>query len=94
VLGPRPEHGPWKLNEAKSKFAKGAQKNHTVVYELSGDMVKVTVDGTTAVGNAAHNEWTESLMANTMRSLMIRHPVRVHTEESTAAHVDKGKERQ
>jgi hypothetical protein len=53
-----PNMGTWKLNEAKSKFAKGAQKNHTVVYEMSGDMVKVTVDGTTADGNAAHNEWT------------------------------------
>jgi hypothetical protein len=53
-----PNLGTWKLNEAKSKFAKGAQKNHTVVYEMSGDMVKVTVDGTTADGNATHNEWT------------------------------------
>jgi hypothetical protein len=53
-----PNMGTWKLNEAKSKFAKGAQKNHTVVYEMSGDMVKVTVDGTTADGNATHNEWT------------------------------------
>jgi ribosomal protein L21E len=53
-----PNMGTWKLYEAKSKFAKGAQKNHTVVYELSGDMVKVTVDGTTADGNVPHNEWT------------------------------------
>ncbi len=53
-----PNMGTWKLNEAKSKFAKGAQKNHTVVYEMSGDMVKVIVDGTDADGNAAHNEWT------------------------------------
>jgi hypothetical protein len=53
-----PNLGTWKLNEAKSKFAKGAQKNHTVVYEMSGDMIKVTVDGTTADGNATHNEWT------------------------------------
>jgi hypothetical protein len=53
-----PNMGTWKLNEAKSKFAKGAQKNHTVVYEMSGEMIKVTVDGTTADGNATHNEWT------------------------------------
>lgn len=53
-----PNMGTWKLNEAKSKFAKGAQKNHTVVYEAAGDMMKVTVDGTDADGNAAHNEWT------------------------------------
>jgi hypothetical protein len=26
-----PNMGTWKLNEAKSKFSKGAAKNHTVV---------------------------------------------------------------
>ena len=50
--------GTWKLNEAKSHFSKGASKNHTVAYEMSGDMIKVTVDGTDADGNALHNEWT------------------------------------
>ena len=52
-----PHMGTWKLNEAKSKFAKGAAKNHTVVYEASGDGVKVTVDGVDGDGNATHNEW-------------------------------------
>ncbi len=50
--------GTWKLNEAKSKFAPGAVKNSTVVYEMSGDNVKVTVDGTDADGKPSHNEWT------------------------------------
>ena len=50
--------GTWKLNEAKSKFSPGANKNHTVVYEAAGDMVKVTVDGVDGSGAAAHNEWT------------------------------------
>jgi len=50
--------GTWKLNEAKSKFAPGATKNHTVVYEAAGDNVKVTVDGTDSDGKPAHNEWT------------------------------------
>ncbi len=50
--------GTWKLNEAKSKFAPGASKNHTVVYEAAGDNVKVTVDGTDADGKPTHNEWT------------------------------------
>ncbi len=50
--------GTWKLNEAKSKFAPGAAKNNTVVYEAAGDNVKVTVDGTDRAGNPAHNEWT------------------------------------
>jgi hypothetical protein len=53
-----PQIGTWTLNEAKSKFAPGAPKNHTVVYEATGDNVKVTVDGTDKDGNATHNEWT------------------------------------
>jgi len=53
-----PHMGTWKLNEAKSKFAAGATKNHTVVYEAAGDETKVTVDGTDASGGAVHNEWT------------------------------------
>jgi hypothetical protein len=50
--------GTWKLNEAKSQFAPGAPKNHTVVYEAAGDNVKVTVEGTSSDGKATHNEWT------------------------------------
>jgi ribosomal protein L21E len=50
--------GTWKLNEAKSKLASGVAKNHTVVYEASGDDVKITVDGTFPDGQPAHNEWT------------------------------------
>jgi hypothetical protein len=50
--------GTWKLNEAKSKFAPGAQKNHTVVYEAAGDDMKVTVEGTSSDGKPTHNEWT------------------------------------
>jgi len=53
-----PNMGTWKLNEAKSKFGKGATKNHTVVYEAAGDDIKVIVDGTDASGAATHNEWT------------------------------------
>jgi hypothetical protein len=50
--------GTWKLNEAKSKFPAGATKNTSVVYEASGDDVKVTVDGTDKGGKAVHSEWT------------------------------------
>jgi hypothetical protein len=50
--------GTWKLNEAKSKFAPGALKNHTVIYEAAGDQVKVTVEGNDAEGKPTHNEWT------------------------------------
>jgi hypothetical protein len=53
-----PQMGTWKLNEAKSKFAPGATKNNTVVYEAAGDNVKITVDGTDKDGKSTHNEWT------------------------------------
>jgi hypothetical protein len=53
-----PHMGTWKLNEAKSKFAPGSPKNHTVVYTAAGDQVKVTVDGVDAQGKKTHNEWT------------------------------------
>ena len=57
-LADSPQMGTWKLNEAKSKFGAGATRNHTVVYEAAGDMIKVTVDGTDGDGNPVHNEWT------------------------------------
>src|ERR1700757_5226216 len=53
-----PQMGTWKLNEAKSKLTPGAGKNTTVAYEAAGDQVKVTIDGTDAVGKPTHNEWT------------------------------------
>src|SRR5215469_12474660 len=37
--------GTWKLNEAKSKLSAGMNKNTTVTYAVSGDSVKVTLDG-------------------------------------------------
>ncbi len=53
-----PNIGTWKLNEAKSKIAAGAPKNNTVVIEVAGDNVKVTVDGVDGAGKPMHNEWT------------------------------------
>jgi hypothetical protein len=52
-----PQMGTWKLNEAKSKFA-GKARNQTVVYEQTGDQIKVTVDGVDESGGAVHSEWT------------------------------------
>ena len=57
-LAANPHMGTWKLNEAKSKIAAGAPKNHTVVNEAADSDVKVTVDGTDGAGNPTHNEWT------------------------------------
>ena len=53
-----PQMGAWKLNEAKSKITRGTAKNAVVTYQVIGDQVKVTVDGTDAMGKPAHNEWT------------------------------------
>jgi hypothetical protein len=49
--------GTWKINEAKSKLDPAAVKNHTVVYEMAGENVKVTVDGNDKDGKAQHNVW-------------------------------------
>jgi hypothetical protein len=53
-----PQMGTWKLNEAKSKIGAGSPKLATVVYEVAGDSVKVTVDGTDGDGKPLHSEWT------------------------------------
>jgi len=53
-----PQMGTWKLNETKSKFAPGVPKNQTIVFETSGDNVKITVDGVDKDGKSTHNEWT------------------------------------
>jgi hypothetical protein len=50
--------GTWKLNEAKSKITAGSPKNSTVVYQATGDSVKVTSDGIGGDGNPTHIEWT------------------------------------
>jgi hypothetical protein len=58
VFASEAQMGTWKLNEAKSKFSRGAARNHTVVYEAVGEDVKITVDGVDREGKAVHNEWT------------------------------------
>ncbi|MFL6590438.1 MAG: hypothetical protein ACJ8M4_09720 [Chthoniobacterales bacterium] len=54
-----PMMGTWKLNEAKSKMAPGAQKNMTVVYtEAAGGMIKITTSGVDKDGKPSKSEWT------------------------------------
>ena len=53
-----PQMGTWKLNETKSTIPAGVQKNSTVIYEVSGDSIKVTTDGTTGDGQPMHTDWT------------------------------------
>jgi hypothetical protein len=57
-LASNPFIGTWKLNEAKSKISPGSPKNTTVVYEVAGDQIKITVDGVDGEGKSTHNEWT------------------------------------
>ena len=52
--------GTWKLNETKSKIAKGSAKNTKVVYTMEGSKLKCVVDGVDGDGKATHNEWTGS----------------------------------
>jgi hypothetical protein len=52
-----PQMGTWKLNEAKSKLNPDGGKNHTVIYAVEGDNIKITVDGVNSKGKATHNEW-------------------------------------
>lgn len=56
-LAANPHMGTWTLNEAKSHLATAA-KNTSVVYEASGNDIKVSVTGVDAAGNPSHNEWT------------------------------------
>lgn len=58
VLAADANVGTWKLNSAKSKFTQGTPKNDTVIVEVMGDNMKVTVDGTDGDGKPAHNVWT------------------------------------
>jgi aerobic-type carbon monoxide dehydrogenase small subunit (CoxS/CutS family) len=54
-----PFEGTWKLNESKSKLARGTGKNTTVVYDgkLVRSKMTVKVDGVDADGKAFHSEW-------------------------------------
>src|ERR1700704_4047815 len=50
--------GSWKLNPAKSKLPPGSPKNDTVIVEVAGDSMKITVNGTGGDSKPAHNTWT------------------------------------
>jgi hypothetical protein len=58
-LAASPHMGSWKLNEEKSKIAKGTAKNTMVVYKSAMmGKVNVTVDGVDGEGKTTHNDWT------------------------------------
>ena len=82
--------GTWKLNEAKSKLSPGMNKNTTVSYEVSGDSVKVTLDGVGGDGKATHDEWTGKydgkdypVTGNPMTDTRAYKKVNDHTLEAT-----------
>ena len=52
-----PQMGTWKLNMKKSKLARDANRNNTVVYSSMFFQTKVTIDGTDAKGKPIHSEW-------------------------------------
>jgi len=88
--------GTWKLNEAKSKLSAGMNKNTTVTYAVSGDSVKVTLDGVGADGKATHDEWTGKfdgkdypVTGNPMTDTRAYKKVNEHTLEATGKKGDK-----
>lgn len=88
--------GTWKLNEAKSTLSAGMNKNTTVTYAVSGDSVKVTLDGVAADGKATHDEWTGKydgkdypVTGNPMTDTRAYKKVNDHTLEATGKKGDK-----
>ena len=53
-----PHMGTWKLDEKKSKLARGTGKNVTVTYSSMLFQTKVIVDGVDGKGKPTHSEWT------------------------------------
>ena len=49
--------GTWNLNEGESTLAPGTGRTNTVFCEAAGDGVRITADGTDALGKLAHSEW-------------------------------------
>jgi hypothetical protein len=51
--------GTWNLNVAKSKFKPGPPlKSQTLMFEPTGDGIKLTTDGVDAAGKTTHGEYT------------------------------------
>jgi hypothetical protein len=95
-LAADPFTGTWKLNEGKSKVAAGTVKNTTVTYEMTGDSIKVTLDGAAADGKATHDEWTGKfdgkdypVTGNPMTDTRAYKKINDHTLEATGKKGDK-----
>jgi hypothetical protein len=84
--------GTWKLNESKSKYAPGSDKNTTITYTAAkGDMIKCTADGVDKDGKPIHWTWTGKLDGKPYPlkgspdfDAPTYHPVNERTNETTA----------
>jgi hypothetical protein len=89
--------GTWKLNEAKSKFAPGADKNTTVTYTpAKSDMIKCTVDGVDKNGKPIHWIWVGkfdgqpyAIKGSPSFDTLVYMPVNDRTNNTTAMKGDK-----
>ena len=87
-----PLMGTWKLNESKSKYAPGSDKNTRVAYTAAkGDMIKCTADGVDKDGKPIHWTWTGKLDGKPYPikgsrdfDTLAYHPVNERTNDTTA----------
>jgi hypothetical protein len=87
-----PLMGTWKLNESKSKYAPGSDRNTTIAYTAAkGDMITCTADGVDKNGKPIHWTWTGKLdgkpypiKGSRAFDTLAYHPVNERTNETTA----------
>jgi hypothetical protein len=87
-----PLMGTWKLNESKSKYAPGSDKNTTITYTAAkGDMIKCTADGVEKDGRPIHWTWTGKLdgkpyliKGSPNFDTLAYHPMNERTNKTTA----------
>ena len=92
LAGENPLLGTWKLNESKSTYAPGSDKNTTVTYTaVKGDMIKCTADGVDKDGKPIHWTWTGKLdgkpyplKGSPAFDTLAYHSVNERTNETTA----------
>jgi hypothetical protein len=87
-----PLMGTWKLNESKSNYASGSDKNTTITYTAAkGDMITCTADGVDKDGKPIHWTWTGKLdgrpypiTGSPAFDTLAYHPVNERTTDTTA----------
>jgi hypothetical protein len=87
-----PLMGTWKLNESKSKYAPGSDKNTTITYTAAkGEMIKCTAVGVDKDGKPIHWTWTGRfdgkpypIKGSPAFDTLAYHPVNERTNDTTA----------